>query len=110
MNRCQFITLLGGAASTWPLTALSQRNTPRLGLLLDRITNSISNGQPSHALYKALGRRSVSTGVPRDFVVSSFLSFSTISAPSAHSAHLDINQFSKVFKYANTSSICPVSS
>src|SRR5665213_1259101 len=46
----------------------------------DRITDPISNGKPPQALCKALNYQSlVSTGVPRNFAVISFLSFSTLS-------------------------------
>jgi len=54
----------------------------------DRITDPISNGKPPQALCKALNYQSlVSTGVPRNFAVISFLSFSTLSALSGHSRH-----------------------
>src|SRR5665213_4552590 len=47
----------------------------------DRVTDPISTGKPPQALCKALNYQSlVSTGVPRNFAVISFLSFSTLSA------------------------------
>jgi hypothetical protein len=58
----------------------------------DRITDPISNGKPPQALYKSLNyQSSVSTAVPQNFAVISFLSFSTISTQSGHHAEFSEN-------------------